>query len=140
KIAVLATGANGSCTGADLTRAGHDVILIDQSPAHAEAMRKAGLLTEMPEEGLRVQAIRAHHRCDGCTLSQQFDIVLLMSKAYDGRWLAEFIKPYLAEDGLLVGVQNSMTLDSLTEIVGPHRTFGCVIELSSEVYVPGIVQ
>lgn len=140
KIAVLATGANGSCTGADLTRAGHDVILIDQWPAHVEAMRKDGLLIEMPEEELRVPEIRAYHLCDVCTLNEIFDVVLLMSKAYDARWLAEFIKPYLAEDGLLVGVQNSMTLDSLTEVVGADRTFGCVIELSSEVYVPGVVQ
>ena len=96
KIAVLATGANGSCTGADLTRAGHDVVLIDQWPAHVEAMRKDGLHIEMPEETLHVPAVRAYHLCDVCTLSEKFDIVLLMSKAYDARWMAEFIKPYLA--------------------------------------------
>jgi 2-dehydropantoate 2-reductase len=139
KIAVLATGANRSCTGADLTRAGHDVVLIDQWPAHVEAIRKDGLRIEMPEEELHVPAVRAYHLCDVCTLNQKFDVVLLMSKAYDARWMAEFIKPCLADDGLLVGVQNSMTLDSLTEVVGRERTIGCVIELSSEVYTPGLV-
>ena len=39
KIAVLGTGANGSCVAADLTNAGLDVVLIDQWPAHIEAMR-----------------------------------------------------------------------------------------------------
>ena len=39
KIAVLGTGANGSCISADLTRAGLDVVLIDQRPAQIEAMR-----------------------------------------------------------------------------------------------------
>jgi len=39
-IAVLGTGAIGSSVGADLTKAGHDVVLIDQWPAHVEAMRK----------------------------------------------------------------------------------------------------
>ena len=138
KIAVLGTGANGSCTGADLTRAGHDVVLIDQWPAHVEAMRKDGLRIQMPEEELHLP-VRAYHLCDVCTLNQKFDIVLLMTKAYDARWMAEFIKPYLADDGLLVGVQNSMTVDDLTEIVGPKRTIGCVVELSSEVYTPGLV-
>ncbi len=138
KIAVLGTGANGSCTGADLTRAGHDVVLIDQWPAHVEAMRKDGLRIQMPEEELHLP-VRAYHLCDVCTLNQKFDIVLLMTKAYDARWMAEFIKPYLADDGLLVGVQNSMTVDDLTEIVGPKRTIGCLVELSSEVYTPGLV-
>lgn len=138
KIAVLGTGANGSCTAADLTRAGHDVVLIDQWPAHVEAMRKDGLRIQMPEEELHLP-VRAYHLCDVCTLNQKFDIVLLMTKAYDARWMAEFIKPYLADDGLLVGVQNSMTVDDLTEIVGPKRTIGCVVELSSEVYTPGLV-
>jgi glycerol-3-phosphate dehydrogenase len=32
KIAVLGTGANGAAIGADLTRAGLDVVLIDQWP------------------------------------------------------------------------------------------------------------
>jgi 2-dehydropantoate 2-reductase len=138
KIAVLGTGANGSCTAADLTRAGHDVVLIDQWPAHVEAMRKDGLRIQMPEEELHLP-VRAYHLCEVCTLNQKFDIVLLMTKAYDARWMAEFIKPYLADDGLLVGVQNSMTVDDLTEIVGPKRTIGCVVELSSEVYTPGLV-
>ena len=44
KIAVLATGANGCCISADLVRAGLDVSMIDQWPAHVEAMRANGLM------------------------------------------------------------------------------------------------
>ena len=43
KIAVLGTGANGSCIAANLIDAGRDVVLIDQWPAHVEAMRAGGL-------------------------------------------------------------------------------------------------
>ena len=32
KIAILGTGANGSCVAADLTNAGLDVVLIDHGP------------------------------------------------------------------------------------------------------------
>jgi 2-dehydropantoate 2-reductase len=39
KIAVLGTGAIGSSVGADFTKAGYDVALIDQWPAHVEAMK-----------------------------------------------------------------------------------------------------
>jgi 2-dehydropantoate 2-reductase len=64
---------------------------------------------------------------------------MLMTKAYDARWMAELIKPYLAEDGLLIGAQNSMTAGDLAEIVGRDRTLGCVVELSSNLFIPGIV-
>lgn len=139
KIAVLGTGANGSCTAADLTHAGHDVILIDQWPAHVEAMRADGLRIVMPEEERHV-AVRAYHLCDVCTLNTMFDVVFLMMKAYDTRWAAEFIKPYLKEDGLLIGIQNAMTAETIAEVVGGNRTLGCVIELSSEIFTPGLVQ
>jgi 2-dehydropantoate 2-reductase len=102
-------------------------------------MRTEGLRIAMPDEELHVQ-VRAHHLCDVCTLNQSFDTVLLMSKAYDTRWLCEFIKPYLAADGLLVGIQNAMMQDEIADVVGTGRTIGCVVELSSEIFTPGRVQ
>jgi len=139
KIAVLGTGANGSCTAADLTNAGYDVVLIDQWPAHVEAMRANGLTIEMPNETVYAK-VRAYHLCDVCTLNEKYDIVFLMTKAYDARWPAEFIKPYLTDDGLLIGIQNAMTVNDIADIVGASRTLGCVVELSSEVFTPGLVQ
>ena len=138
KIAVLATGANGCCIAADLTRAGLDVSLIDQWGAHVEAMRANGL-TITTREGAYNVAVKAYHLSDVCTFAEKFDIVLLTSKAYDSRWLSEFIKPYLADDGLLVAVQNCMTAETIGEIVGPERTVGCVVELSSQLFDPGEV-
>jgi len=139
KIAALGTGANGSSTAANLTDAGYDVVLIDQWAAHVEAIRENGLLINMPDEDLHVHP-RAYHLSDMCTLNEKYDIVLLLAKAYDTRWLCEFIKPYLQDDGLLVGIQNAMTVDDIVDVVGPSRTIGCVVELSSEIFTPGIVQ
>ncbi len=139
KIAVLGTGANGSSTAANLTDVGYDVVLIDQWAKHVETMRENGLLINMPDEDLHVQP-RAYHLSDVCTLNEKYDVVFLMAKAYDTRWMCEFIKPYLQDDGLLVGIQNAMTVDDITDVVGPSRTLGCVVELSSEIFTPGIVQ
>lgn len=139
KIAVLATGANGSCISADLTRAGLDVSMIDQWPAHIEAMRANGLTIRTKDDEYNVK-VKAYHLCDICTLSEKFDVVLLTSKAYDSRWLTEFIKPYLADDGLLVAVQNCMTAEMIAEVVGPERTVGCVVELASQLFDPGEVR
>jgi 2-dehydropantoate 2-reductase len=139
KIAVLGTGANGSCISADLVRSGHDVTLIDQWPAHVEEMRKTGLRIALPDEALHVP-VDAHHICDLCALGRQFDVVFLCVKAYDTRWAAELIKPYLTDDAIVVGVQNAMTAEDIAEIVGSSRTMGCVVELASEMFEPGKVK
>ena len=139
KITVLGTGANGSCTAANLTDAGYDVVMIDQWAAHVEAIREEGLLINMPDEDLHVHP-RAYHLSDVCTLNEKYDIVFLLAKAYDTRWMCEFIKPYLQDDGLLIGIQNAMTVDDIVDVLGPSRTLGCVVELSSEIFTPGIVQ
>ncbi len=138
KIAVLGSGANGASIGADLTRAGLDVALIDQWPEHVDAMRRNGIRIEMPDE-TQVTPVRAYNLCDVCTFRHQFDIVLLLMKAYDTRWACQLIEPYLKADGLLAGVQNGMTTDVVADVVGAHRTIGCVIEISSTMFDPGVV-
>ena len=137
KIAVLGTGANGSCIAADLTNAGLDVVLIDQWPAHVEAMRANGLKVSLRKGGEIHAKVRAHHLCDLASMNQPFDVVFLVCKSYDTRWHAELIKPYLKEDGFVVGVQNGMTAEVIADVVGPARTLGCVVELSSFCFTPG---
>ncbi len=139
RIAVLGAGANGASIGADLTRAGLDPLLIEQWPEHVQAMRRHGVRIEMPGETLN-QPVRVINLCEVATLREQFDIVLLVNKAYDTRWSCHLIAPYLKPDGLLVGVQNGMTVDAIAEVVGPQRTMGCVIEISSMMFDPGVVQ
>jgi 2-dehydropantoate 2-reductase len=138
KIALVGTGANGASIGADLTRAGLDVTFIEQWPAHVEAMRKSGIRIEMPDETL-VTPVRAFHLCEVATLREAFDIVLIVVKAYDTRWACELIKPLVKRDGLVVGVQNGMTMEDVASIVGPERTLGAVIEVTSNMFQPGIV-
>lgn len=138
-IAVLGTGANGSCAAADLIRAGYDVTMIDQWPEHVEAMRAYGLTIQMPDDEFHIE-VAAHHLCDVCALNRTFDYVFLMPKAYDTGWMTRLIEPYLAGDGLMVGIQNAMTAGEIAELVGQDRTIGCVIELSAEMYTPGLVQ
>jgi 2-dehydropantoate 2-reductase len=137
KIAVLGTGAKGAAIGADLTRAGLNVVLIDQWPENVAALRERGARIEMPGKVLRVP-VRAFNLCDVCTFTDRFDIVLMLVKAYDSRWAAQLIEPYLKSDGLLVGVQNGMTTQTIADVVGPSRSLGCVIEISSSLFVPGV--
>src|SRR5262245_44833499 len=140
RIAVLGTGANGSCIAANLIEAGRDVVAIDQWPEHVEAMRRDGLRVAIREAEPQRVPIRAHHLCDIATFTEKFDVVLLALKAYDTSWACEFIKPHLKPDGMLIGMQNCMAADVIAGVVGVERTVGCVIELSSEMFTPGLVR
>ena len=139
KIAVLGTGAIGSSVGSELTRAGEDVWLIDQWPAHVEAMKSKGLLIKMVDGDLQI-AVRALHLCEVCELKQKFDIVLLTCKSPDSIWLAQFIKPYLASDGVLVSLQNSLNDEWIAPVIGYERDVAAVIELAAELWEPEIVK
>lgn len=139
KIAVLGAGAIGSSVSADLTKAGYDITVIDQWPAQVEALKATGLHIQIADGDVKVP-IRACHLCELASANLEFDIVLLAVKSYDHRWMAEFIKPYLKSDGVLVGVMNGMNDDSLVSIVGRNRTVGCALELSAEIFTPGLVQ
>jgi 2-dehydropantoate 2-reductase len=80
KIAVLGTGAIGSSIGADLTAAGYDVLLIDQWPAHVEAMKTRGLVVTMPT-GREETRVRVVHLCEMKVLQPSFDLVFLTAKS-----------------------------------------------------------
>lgn len=138
RIAVVGTGASGASIGADLTRAGLDVTFIEQWPSHVEAMRANGVRIEMPEQTVTTP-VRVFNVCEAATLRETFDVVLIVVKAYDTRWTCELIKPLTSRNGLVVGVQNGMTMDDIASIVGPERTLGAVPEIASNMFEPGVV-
>jgi 2-dehydropantoate 2-reductase len=139
KIAVLGTGANGAGIGADLARAGLDVTFIDQWPANVEAIRRHGIRVEVGGATV-VTPVRALHLCEVATLVEPFDAVLLVMKAYDTRWACELIKPYVADGGFVMGVQNAMTGDAVVDVMGEHRGLAAVIEITAAMYDPGVVE
>jgi 2-dehydropantoate 2-reductase len=138
RIAIVGTGANGAAIAADLTQAGHDVTCIEQWPAHVEAMRTHGLRVATPDQ-TKATRIRVFHVCEVAELRQAFDVVLIIVKAYDTRWACELIRPLVERSGLVVGIQNGMTMQDMASIFGAHRTLGAVIEIASNMFEPGVV-
>ena len=138
RIAFLGTGAQGASTAAEFAAAGLDVTFIDQWPDHVEAIRKNGITVNLPTRSFNI-AVPALHLCQIAEVKQPFDVVFMVVKAYDTRWAAEMIKPVLAPDGLVVGLQNGMTHEDIGAIIGRERTIGAVIEVASNMWVPGIV-
>ncbi|HTD92123.1 MAG TPA: 2-dehydropantoate 2-reductase N-terminal domain-containing protein, partial [Burkholderiales bacterium] len=65
RIAIIGAGAIGGYAGAHMTRAGHDVTLIDAWPEHVEAMRKHGLhISGMTAAETHIVKVNALHVCD----------------------------------------------------------------------------
>jgi len=138
-LSVLGAGAIGSSIGADLTKAGYNVMLIDQWPAHVEAMKACGLRISLPDEELHVP-VKAFHLCELCVVRPQLDIVFLATKAYDTTWMVRLIQPYLKPDGVLVSVQNSLNDEWIVPILGHERDIAAAIELHASIFEPGLVK
>lgn len=139
KIAVVGAGAIGSCVAASMTRAGCDVAIVDQWPQHIDAMKANGVRIVTKEEDYTVP-VKAYHLCEFATFNPEFDIAFITVKSYDTQWMAKYIANYLKADGVLVGLQNAFNDDANAEMVGRERTMGCVVELSAEIFTPGMVQ
>lgn len=136
RIAFLGTGAQGASIAADFAAAGLDVTFIDQWPDHIEAIRKNGITVNLPKRQFNVK-VTALHLCQVAEIKQPFDLVFVVVKAYDTKWACELIKPVLAKDGFIVGLQNGMTHEDIATIVGRERTIGAVIEIASNMWIPG---
>ncbi|MBI1350714.1 MAG: hypothetical protein GC156_06305 [Actinomycetales bacterium] len=139
RIAVLGTGANGSGIGADLVDAGLDVTFIDQWPDNVQSIRDHGVIVDMRGD-VRTVRVPILHLCEVATITRPFDVVLLLVKAYDTRWAVELIKPHVAPDGVVAGVQNGMTGDVIVDVMGADRAVAAVIELTAAMYEPGHVE
>jgi 2-dehydropantoate 2-reductase len=137
RIGILGAGAIGSVVGGMLTRAGHDVTLIDQWPAHVTAMQKDGLRLSgtCGEHTIPVNAV---HLCDAQAIGQPFDAIFLAVKGYDTDWATLFAIRFLSQpDGVIVDFQNGMNDERVAALAGRERTLGCVITISAGMYEPG---
>ena len=139
RIAVFGAGANGGAIAAALFDSGADVTSIDPWPAHVEAVRENGL-TVRAVDGERTTRLPMLHLCQLAEPAPQFDLIVLGVKAYDTRWACELLRPHLAPEGTIVAVQNGMTLDVVSEVFGADRAVGCVIEVASNMFVPGEIE
>src|SRR5688572_27072983 len=144
RIVVVGAGAIGGYAGGHMTRAGHDVTLIDAWPEHVEYMRAHGLelsgLTEDERHSIKVNAL---HVTDVQRFAKErpIDIAFVCVKSYDTEWSTHLVKPYLAPDGFVVSLQNCINEERIANIVGWGKTLGCIASLvAAELYKPGHVK
>src|SRR5215467_12909855 len=99
RIGIIGAGAIGSVVGGMLTRAGHDVTLIDQWPEHVQAMKTVGLRLS-GSCGEHVVAVKALHLHEAQSIGEPFDAVFVAVKSYDTEWATHLGLTYLKPDGV----------------------------------------
>jgi 2-dehydropantoate 2-reductase len=136
-IGIVGVGGIGSVVGGMLTKAGRDVTLIDQWPAHVEAMKTRGLRLSgtCGDQTVPVKALHIHE-VQG--IRETFDAVFIAVKSYDTEWATALGTRYLAQPtGVVVVFQNGMNDERVAALAGTERTLGCVITIGAALYEPG---
>jgi 2-dehydropantoate 2-reductase len=105
RLLFIGAGAIGSYLGGFLSRAGHEVTLVDPWPAQVEAIRARGISVSGPHEPFEVRPVALHiHETQ--RLGADFDVAFVAVKAYDTAWATHMALPRLGPAGYVVSAQN----------------------------------
>jgi 2-dehydropantoate 2-reductase len=135
RVAVVGAGAIGGTVGAYLVRAGHDVTFVDVVPEHVAAIRAHGLRIEGP-----IDAFTVHAPAYGPDeVPGRFETVFLCVKAHATEGAARGLLPFLADDGVVVSLQNGLNELVIADVVGAERTMGCFVNFGADYLEPGVI-
>ena len=123
KIAIYGAGAMGTILGALLTKGGlQNVDLITRNEAHVNGMREKGAIIVCEADGTEiVQKVNALFPGE---MTEQYDVIFLMTKQRYNEEILQGLLPYLKEDGAVCTTQNGLPEVSVAKIVGKNRTYG----------------
>jgi 2-dehydropantoate 2-reductase len=134
KITVMGAGAVGCYYGGMLARAGHEVCLVGR-PSHVEAVLRDGLLMETTsfKEHVRMSASTEPGAVEGAQL------VLFCVKSTDTETSAEAIAPHLADDAVVLTLQNGVDNADRLQRAIRQPVVPTVVYVATEMAGPGHV-
>lgn len=134
RCAIYGAGSMGTVLGAYMTRAGVPVELVNRNREHVLALREKGArITGTVDMTVPVTALMPDE------MQGPYDVIFLMTKQLQNRAVAVFLQPLLAEDGVIVTIQNGLPEPDIAEIIGQEHTVGCVAEWGAAMTAPGEV-
>ena len=135
-ITVWGAGAIGGITGGALTRAGHDVLLVDAHEAHVAALKRDGLTVEDVRGNWRVSVKAA----TPAEVRGPLGLILLAVKAQSTPDAMDQVVPHLTDASVVVSVQNGLSEELIAERIGAARTVGCLVNWAADWIAPGRIQ
>lgn len=122
RTAIYGAGSLGTILGAYITKNGGFIDLINRNKAHIEALRTNGArITGTVSFTQEVTALTPDE------MTGTYDIIFLLTKQQHNRDVVTFLKPFLADDGVIVTMQNGIPEMLVGEIVGNERVIGCTV-------------
>ena len=132
KCAIYGAGSLGTILGAYLTENGFPVELVNRNVKHVEALRRNGAhVTGTVDFTTPVNAILPDQ------MEGPYDIIFLMTKQLHNPEVVTMLRPMLADDGVIVTLQNGIPEPGIAEIIGEDRTLGCLVEWGATMTEPG---
>ena len=136
RMIVIGTGPIGGIIGGRLARAGHDMTFVDVDKEHVAAIREKGLQVDVPDGPFNVKVkIVFPDEIQG-----KFDIGFIAVRSNYTPDALDTVMPHLADNGLLVSMQNGINPPLLEQRVGPDRTIGVAIRMGCQKLGPAHVQ
>jgi len=136
RMIVIGTGPIGGIIGGRLARAGHDLTFIDVDKEHVAAIREKGLQVDVPDGPFNVKInVVFPDEVEG-----KFDIGFIAVRSNYTPDALDTVMPHLADNGLLVSMQNGINPPLLEQRVGPDRTIGVAIRMGCQKLGPAHVQ
>ena len=135
KIAVMGAGSVGCYFGGMLARAGHDVTLIARA-AHVQAIRRDGLLLDTQTFHEYVQ-VRAESDAGAV---KDAELVLFCVKSIDTDSAAASISKHLAEDAVVLSLQNGVDNARRLKSVLHQQVLPTVVYVATEMVAAGHVK
>src|SRR5918999_5505293 len=133
RMIVIGTGPIGGIIGGRLARAGQDLTFVDIDKAHVAAIRAHGLQVDVPDGPFNIKiSIVLPGEIQG-----KFGIGFIAGRSNYTPDALNTVLPHLADDGLLVSMQNGINPPLLQERVGPDRTIAMGIRMGSRKVGPG---
>ena len=133
RIIVIGVGPIGGIIGGRLARAGNDITFVDIDKEHVSAIREKGLQVEVPDGAFNVKInVVFPNEIDG-----KYDIGMIAVRSNYTSDALSTVMPRLADDGLLVSMQNGINPPLLQDRVGADRTVGMAIRMGSRKVGPG---
>jgi 2-dehydropantoate 2-reductase len=137
QVTIIGAGAIGGTVGAFMTRAGHDVTVVDIVWEHVDKINRDGLLIT-GIRGDRRYPLRAVHASD---LNGPLDKVILAVKGHFTEDVVRSqIAPNLSDDGYVVSLQNGLNEEVIASYIGSERTVGAFVHFGADYLEPGHIQ
>ena len=138
RVAIYGAGAMGTVLGAFLTDGGQPVDLISRNKAHVDGLRQNGAvvrcLADGVEKNVKVSALLPEQ------MQGEYDVIFLMTKQSKNPEILQFLKDYLADDGIVCTTQNGLPERSVAEALGQGKAYGAAVSFGANFVGGGVTE